>query len=100
MSPADRDPAMERAKATRLRKRVLFMFLSMEQPSLFPDTRHDATDAEVVSALRVAIARGGRLPRFAELYLASISAEYLVDALRSAGLDFVRRDPRSNETLP
>lgn len=71
------------------------MFPFMEQRSLFPDTRHDATDAEVVAALRIAIARGGRLPRLAELYLAGVGAEYLVDELREAGLDFVRRDQQS-----
>ena len=72
------------------------MFRSMEQRSLFPDVRRDATDAEVVEALKITLARGGRLPRLAELYLASIGAEYLVDELRGAGLEFVRRDSRSS----
>ena len=91
------DSIIERVEATRLTTEVLFMFPSMEQRSLFPDTRRDATDAEVVAALRVAIARGGRLPRLAELFLASIGAEYLFDELRGAGLEFVRRDPPSSE---
>ncbi|MGE0223916.1 MAG: hypothetical protein AB7F35_11570 [Acetobacteraceae bacterium] len=41
--------------------------------------------------LRAAIARGGRLPRTAELWLSSLCAEFLVAELRNAGLDVVRR---------
>ncbi len=66
----------------------------MDQPSLFPDPRQDATDEEVVTAFRVAIQRGGRLPRLADLYLSTVCATHLVDELRQAGLDVVRRPPR------
>jgi hypothetical protein len=67
------------------------MFSSMEQANLFPDLRPTATDEEVMAAFRVAISRGGRLPRLAELYLSSICAEHLVDELRVAGLEIVKR---------
>jgi hypothetical protein len=66
----------------------------MEQANLFLDQRQDATDEEVVAAFRVAIARGGRLPRMADLYLSTVCAQHLVDELRGAGLDVVRRPKR------
>ncbi len=65
----------------------------MDQRSLFPDPRPQVTDDEVVAAFRIAIARGGRLPRLAELYLSTVCAEHLVDELRGAGLEVVRAAP-------
>lgn len=63
----------------------------MEQGGLFPNQLPEATDEEVVAAFRVAIERGGRLPRLAELYLNTVCAEHLVEVLREQGLEFVRR---------
>jgi hypothetical protein len=63
----------------------------MKQGSLFPDLRRNATDEEVVHVLRTAIARGGRLPRMAELFLSGVCAEHLVEELHLAGLEVVRR---------
>lgn len=67
------------------------MFLHMRQPYLFPDPRPEVTDEEVVDAFRIAVQRGGKLPRLAELYLSTICAEHLVEELRQQGLDVVRR---------
>ncbi len=67
------------------------MFLvNMHQGRLFPDPLPEATDEEVVAAFRVAIERGGRLPRLAELYLNTICAEHLIEVLRGQGLEIVR----------
>lgn len=63
----------------------------MEQGSLFSDLRRNASDEEVVQVLRIALARGGRLPRLAELYLSSICAEHLLEELRLAELEVVHR---------
>jgi hypothetical protein len=67
----------------------------MEQPALFHDPCLTLTDDEIAAVIRGAIARGGRLSRAADLYLASQCAEHLVDELRTAGLDVVRRRARS-----
>jgi hypothetical protein len=63
----------------------------MAQGSLFPDPRCNATDEEVIHVLRTAIARGGRLPRMAELFLSGICAEHLVNELHLADLEVMRR---------
>ena len=63
----------------------------MEQPDLFPDPRPTATNEEVVSVLRGATMRGSGLPRSADLLLSGLCAEHLVDQMRSAGLEVVRR---------
>ena len=63
----------------------------MEQRSLFPETYQTLSDEEIAAVLRQAIMRSGRLPRSADLYLAGVCAEHLVDELRTAGLDVVRR---------
>jgi hypothetical protein len=63
----------------------------MEQGALFPDLRQNATDEEVVQVLRIAIARGGRLPRMAEMYLSSVCAEHLLAELRTAEFEVVHR---------
>jgi hypothetical protein len=63
----------------------------MLQRRLFPDPRPDLTDEEVVAALRIAIERGGRLPRIADLYLNTICAEHVVEELRGLGLEVVRK---------
>ncbi len=59
------------------------------QATLFPlsDAREPVPEAELVAFLRRAIgeARGGRLTREAELYLAGVCAEALVDRLALAG---------------
>jgi hypothetical protein len=66
------------------------MFSCMEQPALFPDPRPAVTDEEVAAVLRGAISRAGRLSRTAELYLSGVSAEHLMEELRSAGLMVAR----------
>jgi hypothetical protein len=66
------------------------MFLTMFQGSLFPEPPAIVPDAEVVAALRTAMAGAGRLPRSAELLLCGVCAEYLVAELRNAGLCIVR----------
>ena len=63
----------------------------MEQRSLFPETYQTLSDEEIAAVLRQAIVRSGRLPRSADLYLAGVCAEHLVDELRTASLDVVRR---------
>jgi hypothetical protein len=63
----------------------------MEQGNLFSDLRRNATDEEVMQVLRIAIARGGRLPRLAELYLSSVCVEHLLEELRLAELEVVHR---------
>jgi len=66
----------------------------MNQGSLFPEPQPPVPDEEVANILRAAIARAGRLPRSADLMLSGLCAEYLVDALRFAGLEIVRGQPR------
>ena len=63
----------------------------MEQRSLFPETYETLSDEDIAAVLRQAIVRGRRLSRSADLYLAGVCAEHLVDELRTAGLDVVRR---------
>jgi hypothetical protein len=65
----------------------------MEQRGLFPETLRAATDEEVVAAFRIALSRGGHLPRFADLYLSTVCAEHLLDQLHMAGLRVVRDAP-------
>ena len=48
------------------------------------------SDEEVAEVLRVSIANAGRLPRHADVFLAGICAEHLVDGLRAAGLIVIR----------
>lgn len=65
----------------------------MIQGSLFPEPQAAVPDEELAETLRAAIARGGRLPRSADLLLCGVCAEYLVEELRGAGLEVVRRLP-------
>ncbi len=53
---------------------------------LFAEPHEELSDEEVVDVLRQSIANAGRLPRHADLYLAGVCAEHLVDGLRAAGL--------------
>ena len=57
---------------------------------LFIPPHDELTDEEVAAILRQSIANAGRLPRQAEVFLASICAEHLVEGLRAAGLLVVR----------
>ncbi len=59
-------------------------------PMLFGTPHDELSDEEIAAILRRSIAGAGRLPRHADVYLAGICAEYLVDALRAAGLLVVR----------
>jgi hypothetical protein len=65
----------------------------MEQGTLFPDPRPTAPDEAIVEVFRVAISRGGRLSRLADLNLIAVCAERLVHELRVAGLEVVRAAP-------
>ena len=57
---------------------------------LFTQPHEELSDGEVADVLRLAIANAGHLPRHADVFLAGICAEHLVDALRSAGLIVIR----------
>ena len=52
---------------------------------LFEPPRVELTDEEVAAILRQSMASAGRLPRHADVFLAGICAEHLVDGLRAAG---------------
>jgi hypothetical protein len=53
---------------------------------LFVPPHAELSDEEIVVVLRRCIAGAGRLPRHADVFLAGICAEHLVDGLRAAGL--------------
>jgi hypothetical protein len=57
---------------------------------LFTHPYEELRDEETAEVLRQSIANAGRLPRHADLFLAGICAEHLVDGLRAAGLLVVR----------
>jgi predicted nucleic acid-binding protein len=57
---------------------------------LFETPRYELSDEEVVAILRQSMASAGRLPRHADLWLAGICAEHLVDGLRAVGLIVAR----------
>ena len=57
---------------------------------LFAPPHDQLSDEEIAEVLRLSIANAGRLPRNADVFLASICAEHLVDGLRAAGLLVVR----------
>jgi hypothetical protein len=59
-------------------------------PMLFEPPRVELTDGEVAAILRQSMASAGRLPRHADVFLAGICAEHLVDGLRAAGLIVAR----------
>ena len=74
--------------------RVRFLF-SYRRPAtmrrmLFEMPHDELTDEEIAAVLRQSIANAGRLPRHADVYLAGICAEHLVDGLRAAGLLVIR----------
>jgi hypothetical protein len=60
---------------------------------LFQPAQQELSDEELAAVLRQAIAGGGRLSRQADVFLAGICAEHLVEGLRAAGL-FVARPVR------
>jgi hypothetical protein len=57
---------------------------------LFTEPHHELTDEEVAAILRQSIADAGRLSRQAEVFIAGVCAEHLVEGLRAAGLLVVR----------
>jgi hypothetical protein len=57
---------------------------------LFAEPNEELSDKEIVDVLRQSIVNAGRLRRHADLYLAGVCAEHLVDGLRAAGLAVVR----------
>jgi hypothetical protein len=60
------------------------------QIMLFLQPHQELADDEIAEVLRQSIAGAGRLPRHADVFLAGICAEHLVDSLRAAGLLVVR----------
>jgi hypothetical protein len=57
---------------------------------LFDPPREELSDEEIAAELRQSIAAAGRLSRQADLFLAGVGAEHLVDSLRAAGLQVIR----------
>jgi hypothetical protein len=57
---------------------------------LFDAPHEELSDEEIAAILRQSIAAAGRLSREADLFLAGVSAEHLVDGLRAAGLLVIR----------
>ena len=57
---------------------------------LFEPLHEELSDEEVVAVLRQSIAAAGRLSRQADLFLAGVCAQHLVDSLREAGLLVMR----------
>ena len=57
---------------------------------LFVPPHKELSDNEIAEVLRQSIANAGRLPRHADVFLAGVCAEHLVDGLRTAGLLVVR----------
>ena len=57
---------------------------------LFAEPHDELSDEEIVGVLRQSIANAGQLSRHADLYLAGVCAEHLVDGLRAAGLVVIR----------
>jgi hypothetical protein len=53
---------------------------------LFEVPHEELSDEEPAAVLRQSIAAAGRLSRQADLFLAGVCAEHLVDGLRAAGL--------------
>ena len=58
---------------------------------LFDPPHEELSDEEIAAVLRLSIAAAGRLSRQADLFLAGVCAEHLVDSLRAAGLVVSRR---------
>jgi hypothetical protein len=65
---------------------VLATILAM----LLVPPHEELSDQEIAEVLRQSIADAGRLPRRANVFLAGVCAEHLVDGLRAAGLLVVR----------
>ena len=57
---------------------------------LFQPPQQELSDEEIAAVLRQVITRSGRLPRQADVFLAGICAEHLVEGLREAGLIVAR----------
>ena len=57
---------------------------------LFQPPQEELSDEEIAVVLRQSIAGGGNLSRSADVFLAGISAEHLVEGLRAAGLIVAR----------
>ena len=59
-------------------------------PMLFQQPQEELSDEEIAAVLRQSIACAGRIPRHADVSLAGVCAEHLVDGLRAAGLIVAR----------
>jgi hypothetical protein len=57
---------------------------------LFAEPHEQLSDEDIADVLRQSIANAGQLSLHADVFLAGICAEHLVDGLRAAGLLVVR----------
>ena len=62
----------------------------LRHPMLFHPPHEELSDEEIAAILRQAIQGAGRLPWSADVYLAGMRAEHLVEGLRAAGMLVVR----------
>jgi hypothetical protein len=69
---------------------VLMLLCGYCPPMLFQPPQEELSDEEIAAVLRQSIACAGRLPRHADVSLAGVCAEHLVDGLRAAGLIVAR----------
>jgi hypothetical protein len=70
---------------------MMFLFCSdRARRMLFQPPQQELSDEEVAAILRRAIASGGRLSRQADVFLAGVCADHLVDGVREAGLIVAR----------
>jgi hypothetical protein len=61
--------------------------LPLDSPwMLFTQPYEELPDDEIAEVLRQSIANAGGFPRHADLFLAGICAEHLIEGLRAAGL--------------
>jgi len=57
---------------------------------LFQPPQEELNDEEIAAVLRLAISEARKLSRQADVFLAGVCAEHLVDGLRQAGLIVAR----------
>lgn len=78
---------------------VLFLFFpggeATIQPMLFETPYDELSDEEIAAVLRQSMASAGHLSRRADVYLAGVCADHLVDAMRAAGLVVIRPAQRA-----
>ena len=58
---------------------------------LFRTRRHELSEEEVVALLERILQSTGRLPRHADMFLATLGVQHIASGLRAAGVVIVRR---------